>query len=97
MNGTPRYALCAQRSARLASAVEYMTVNAVIHTATAAVIVKKAALVLVKRRSTTRRPNARIKSAVTATGMAYGENTNTADIRAGMDLLDLAEEREGSL
>ncbi len=73
MNGTPKYALRAQRSAAPESVVEYMPVKAVIQMPTTIVSVKNAALAAVKRRRRTRRPKATISTAVAATGIADGE------------------------
>jgi hypothetical protein len=58
-------------------------VNAVIQMPTTMVRAKKEALAAEKRRSSTRRPKATVSSAVTATGIADGENEYTADNNAG--------------
>jgi hypothetical protein len=47
---------------------------------------KNAALALVARRMSTRTPRASTNTAVSATGIAEGENAYTADGSAGMNL-----------
>src|SRR5688500_8966345 len=84
MNGTPKYARRAQVSATAASAVEYIAAKAVIQMATATVTLKNAAVAGVSRRRSSLAPNARISTAVSATGIAAGENAYTADMNADM-------------
>src|SRR5260221_8456576 len=83
MNGTPRYATCAQKRAIDSSRVEYIPVNASNHTPQASVMPKKATLTRVKRRIITRDPNPSISSAVRNTGTAYAEKMYELESKIG--------------
>src|SRR5438094_238603 len=73
MNGTPRYAMRAQKSAVAASREQYMKVNASIQTAAARVREKNVSETRETRRASTLAPNPSVKIAVEAVGAAYAE------------------------
>src|SRR5580765_1647777 len=83
MNGTPKYATCAQKRAIDSSRVEYIPVNASSHTPQALVMPKNATLTREKRRIITRNPNASISSAVRNTGTAYAEKMYELESKIG--------------
>ena len=74
MNGTPKYASRAHRSAVAASAERYIIVNEANQIAANTVSAKKEPLTRETRRIITRNPNISISSVVAAVGTANGEN-----------------------
>src|SRR5258706_14278518 len=83
MNGTPKYATCAQKSAIDSSRVEYIPVKASSQRPQAAVMPKNATLTREKRRTITRVPKASISSAVRNTGTAYAEKMYELESKIG--------------